>query len=78
MMWYMVDPSLKLYNHDDLVALCKIIQLCLASKNRRPSMRKITNMLTEVLKLSPEMVGPKSTALLWAALELQDDNPESQ
>ncbi|XP_024368447.1 protein MALE DISCOVERER 1 [Physcomitrium patens] len=77
MVWYMVDPSLKSYNHDDLVALCKIIQLCLLSRNRRPSMRKITNMLAEVLKMSPEAVGPKSTALLWATLELNDDNTET-
>jgi hypothetical protein len=70
----MVDPTLKNYNHDDLVTLCKIVTMCLASRNRRPSMRKVTSMLAEVLKLSAESVGPKSTALLWAQLELQDDD----
>lgn len=74
MVWYMVDPTLKNYNHDDLVTLCKIVTMCLASRNRRPSMRKVTSMLAEVLKLSAESVGPKSTALLWAQLELQDDD----
>lgn len=79
MVWYMVDPSLKSYNHDDLVALCKIVSLCLASRNRRPSMRKVTTMLAEVLKLAPETVGPKSSAnLLWAQLELQDDDTNSE
>jgi serine/threonine protein kinase len=79
MVWYMVDPTLKSYNHDDLVALCKIVSLCLASRSRRPSMRKVTTMLAEVLKLAPEAVGPKSTAnLMWAQLELQDDDTNSE
>ncbi|KAG0560624.1 hypothetical protein KC19_9G000600 [Ceratodon purpureus] len=78
MVWYMIDPSLKTYNHDELVALCKIVSVCLASRNRRPSMRKVTSMLAEVLKLTPESVGPKSTALLWAQLELNDDNSDQQ
>lgn len=78
MVWYMIDPALKTYNHDDLVALCKIVALCLASRNRRPSMRKVTAMLAEVLKLTPEAVAPKSTALLWAQLELNDDISDPQ
>jgi serine/threonine protein kinase len=78
MVWYMIDPSLKTYNHDELVSLCKIVSLCLASRNRRPSMRKVTSMLAEALKLSPESVGPKSTALLWAQLELNDDTSDQQ
>lgn len=79
MVWYIVDPSLKSHKHDDLVALCKIVSSCLAARNRRPSMRRVVTMLTEVLKLTPESVGPKSSAnMLWAQLELQDDDTNSE
>jgi serine/threonine protein kinase len=71
MMWYMVDPSLKSHNHDELVALCKVVNMCLVHS---PSMAQVTEVLTDVLRLSPEMVAPKSTAALWAQLELQDDS----
>lgn len=77
MVWYMVDPTLKSYNHDELVALCKIVTVCLSSRSRRPSMRKVTSMLSDALKMTPESAAPKSTALLWAQLELQDDTTES-
>lgn len=77
MVWYMVDPSLKSYNHDELVALCRIVTLCLSLRSRRPTMRKVTNMLAEALNISPESAGAKSTALLWAQLELEDDTTEA-
>jgi serine/threonine protein kinase len=73
MVWYMVDPSLKSYNHDELVALCRIASLCLSPKNRRPTMRRVGFMLAEVLGITPELAAPKSSALLWAQLELEDE-----
>jgi hypothetical protein len=73
MVWYMVDPSLKSYNHDELVALCRIASLCLSPKNRRPTMRRVVFMLAEVLGITPELAAPKSSALLWAQLELEDE-----
>ena len=78
MMWYTVDPALKSHNHDELVALCKIVNMCLAADSQRPSMAEITEMLTDVLRLTPEMVAAKSTASLWAQLELQDDSASSE
>ena len=78
MMWYMVDPTLKSYNHDELVGLCDVVNLCLAPETERPSMQRITEMLMEVLRLTPDMVAAKSTAALWAQLELQDDSAESE
>lgn len=78
MMWYMVDPTLKSYNHDELVALCKIANLCLATDTQRPSMQRVTDMLADVLRLSPAMVAAKSNAALWAQLELQDDSSASE
>ena len=76
MMWYTCDPSLKSHNHDELVALCKIVNLCFS--DQKPSMAEITQMLTDVLRLSPETVAAKSTAALWAQLDLQDDSASSE
>lgn len=72
MMWYMVDPTLKYYNHDELVGLCKIVAQCLSTETQRPSMLQICDKLGELLRLTPALVAAKSTAALWAQLELQD------
>lgn len=74
MMWYMVDPTLKPYNHDELVAVCKVASMCLSTESPRPSLLRICDMLTDNLKLSPDVVAAKSPAALWAQLELHDDS----
>jgi len=78
MVWYMVDPSLKSYNHDELVALCRIAALCLSPKSRRPTMRRVVFMLAEVLGITPELAAPKTSALLWAQLELVDEEDDEE
>ncbi|KAG6544193.1 hypothetical protein Mapa_014393 [Marchantia paleacea] len=71
MMWYMVDPSLKSYNNDELVAICEVVRLCIQPRaSKRPSMREVTWMLSNALHMSPEAASSKCSPLLWAELEL--------
>ncbi|KAL3682914.1 hypothetical protein R1sor_000936 [Riccia sorocarpa] len=71
MMWYMVDPSLKSYGNDELVAICEIIRACIHPKpSKRPSMREVTFRLSNALNMSPEAASTKCSPLLWAELAL--------
>ncbi|KAL2611573.1 hypothetical protein R1flu_023265 [Riccia fluitans] len=71
MMWYMVDPSLKSYSNDELVAICDIIRACIHPRpSKRPSMREVTFRLSNALNMSPEAASSKCSPLLWAELAL--------
>ncbi|KAL2611576.1 hypothetical protein R1flu_023268 [Riccia fluitans] len=71
MMWCMVDPSLKSYSNEELVAICEIARACIQPKaSRRPSMKEVAWRLSNALKISPEEASSKSSPLLWAELEL--------
>lgn len=75
MVQYLVDPTLKTHNPDELAALCKIVIMCLSNRGyRRPSMRKVTQMLSDVLKLTPKAATSKVSPLLWAQLEILDNS----
>lgn len=70
----LVDPKLKAHNSEELLALCKIASECLSNKDyKRPSMRKVSQMLAEALKMTPEAATMKASPLLWAQLSILDD-----
>lgn len=72
---HLVDPSLKSHNADELLALCKIVNICLSNKGyKRPSMRKVSQMLADGLKMTPDAASCKVSPLLWAQLEILDDS----
>ena len=74
LMALMVDPELKAHNGEELAALCQIAALCLSSKeHNRPSMRKVSQMLADALKMTPEAATMKASPLLWAQLSILDD-----
>ncbi|XP_024379737.1 protein MALE DISCOVERER 2 [Physcomitrium patens] len=75
LMLHLVDPELKLHNAQELVALCKIVQMCLSDKGyKRPSMRKVSRMLAEALNMTPEAATMRASPLLWAQLSILDDS----
>jgi serine/threonine protein kinase len=70
----LVDPELKAHNSEELLALCTIANECLSAKDhKRPSMRKVSHMLAEALKMTPEAATMKASPLLWAQLSILDD-----
>ncbi|XP_024399969.1 protein MALE DISCOVERER 2 [Physcomitrium patens] len=71
----LLDPELKAHNSDELLALCKIVNLCLSNKGyKRPSMRKVSQMMAEALNMTPEALTMKMSPLLWAQLSILDDS----
>lgn len=74
LMALMLDPELESHNGEELAALCKVAGMCLSSKEfNRPSMRKVSHMLAEALKMTPEAASMKASPLLWAQLSILDD-----
>ncbi|KAG0561452.1 hypothetical protein KC19_9G065700 [Ceratodon purpureus] len=70
----LVDPELKAHNSEELLALCKIANECLSNKDhKRPSMRKVSQLLAVALKMTPEAATMKASPLLWAQLSILDD-----
>lgn len=71
----LVDPELTAHNSEELLALCKIANLCLSSKGYKgPSMRKVSQMLAEELHMTPEAATMKASPLLWAQQCIFEDS----
>ncbi|XP_058100835.1 protein MALE DISCOVERER 2-like isoform X2 [Magnolia sinica] len=70
-MSYMIDPSLKSFKHNELDAICDVIQDCIHQDPReRPTMNEAIAKLREVITVSPDAATPKLSPLWWAELEI--------
>ncbi|XP_042450041.1 protein MALE DISCOVERER 2-like [Zingiber officinale] len=67
----LIQSTLKLHKDKDLDILCKVIQHCInPDPSKRPSMKEVTNILREVITISPEAATPRLSPLWWAELEI--------
>ncbi|KAF8413734.1 hypothetical protein HHK36_001727 [Tetracentron sinense] len=68
---YMIDPTLKSFNNNELDIICEVIQDCIHLDSRqRPTMREVTYKLREVIAISPDAATPRLSPLWWAELEI--------
>lgn len=68
---YMIDPSLKSFERNELDVICEVIQECVNEERRqRPTMKDIISRLRNVITVSPDQATPKLSPLWWAELEI--------
>ncbi|OMO82826.1 hypothetical protein CCACVL1_11750 [Corchorus capsularis] len=67
----MVDPTLKVFEEDELVKLFEVIKSCVhPDPKERPTMREIAAKLKEITSMGPDGATPKLSPLWWAELEI--------
>ncbi|XP_017236399.1 protein MALE DISCOVERER 2 isoform X3 [Daucus carota subsp. sativus] len=68
---YLVDPTLKTFENDQLDIICEVIQDCIQQDARkRPTIKEIVSKLRQVINVSPEAAVPRQSPLWWAELEI--------
>uniref|UniRef100_A0A7N0V568 Protein kinase domain-containing protein n=1 Tax=Kalanchoe fedtschenkoi TaxID=63787 RepID=A0A7N0V568_KALFE len=68
---YMIDPTLKSFDDNELNSICEVIQECINPDTRqRPTMRQVTSKLREALGISEEEASPKLAPVWWKELEI--------
>ncbi|OMP02465.1 hypothetical protein COLO4_11069 [Corchorus olitorius] len=67
----MVDPTLKVFEEDELEKLFEVIKSCVhPDPKERPTMREIAAKLKEITSMGPDGATPKLSPLWWAELEI--------
>ncbi|CAL1368927.1 unnamed protein product [Linum trigynum] len=67
----MVDPTLKAFQHDELVKLVEVIRNCIEPDVKlRPTMREVAERLKEITCLDVDRATPRLSPLWWAELEI--------
>lgn len=67
----LVDPTLKSFKNNELMAICVVIEECLEENIRkRPTISEVIAKLRETIDISPDAAVPRLSPLWWAELEL--------
>ncbi|KAL3344127.1 hypothetical protein AABB24_023523 [Solanum stoloniferum] len=67
----LVDPTLKSFKNNELMAICVVIEECLHENIRkRPMISEVIAKLREAIDISPDAAVPRLSPLWWAELEL--------
>ncbi|KAL5580680.1 hypothetical protein UlMin_013122 [Ulmus minor] len=70
----MVDPTLKLFQEEELVKLFQVMKDCVhPDPKQRPTMVEISLRLKEITAMGPDGATPKLSPLWWAELEIMSE-----
>ncbi|KAK8697982.1 hypothetical protein V6N13_114114 [Hibiscus sabdariffa] len=73
---YMVDPTLKFLQEEDLEKLFEVFKTCVnPNPKERPTMREVAAKLKEITAMGPDGATPKLSPLWWVELEILSTDP---